>query len=117
MIRSAAISIAAARALARESPSILSSRERNAYADILDEFNIVHNNVQTRIVTEQIAPANAYEITLLDFLSADPIHVDELVRMSGLPVAIISSTLTILELKGLARAVGYMQYCLIADIH
>ena len=82
-------------------------------ADILDEFNIVHNNVQTRVVTEQIAPANVNEITILDYLSADPIHIDDLVRMSGLPVPIVSSTLTILELKGLARSVGYMQYCLI----
>jgi DNA processing protein len=84
-------------------------------ADILDEFNIVHNNVQTRVVTEQIAPANANEIQILDYLSADPIHIDDLVRMSGLPVAMVSSTLTILELKGLARSVGYMQYCLIPN--
>ena len=75
-------------------------------ADILDEFNIVHNNVQTRVVTEQIAPANANEIKLLDYLGADPIHIDDLVRMSGLPVAMVSSTLTLLELKGLARSVG-----------
>jgi DNA processing protein len=86
-------------------------------ADILDEFNIVHNNIQTRTVTEKIAPASGSEARLMEFLSADPIHVDDLVRMSGLPVATVSSTLTILELKGLARAVGYMQYCLIADIH
>ncbi len=84
-------------------------------ADILDEFNIVHNNVQVRVVTEQIAPANANELTILDYLSADPIHIDDLVRMSGLPVAMVSSTLTILELKGLARSVGYMQYCLIPN--
>jgi DNA processing protein len=84
--------------------------------DILDEFNIVHNNVETRVVTEQIAPANTNEVTILDYLSADPIHIDDLVRMSGLPVAMVSSTLTILELKGLARSVGYMQYCLIPNM-
>lgn len=82
-------------------------------ADILDELNIVHHNVQTRVVTEQIAPANENEIKVLDYLSADPLHIDDLVRMSGLSVPVVSSTLTILELKGLARAVGYMQYCLI----
>jgi DNA processing protein len=82
-------------------------------SDILDELNIMHHNVRTRIVTEQIAPANDNEIALLDYLSADPIHIDDLVRMSGLPVPLVSSTLTILELKGLARSTGYMQYCLI----
>lgn len=86
-------------------------------ADILDEFNIVHNAVQTRAATEKIAPASGNEARVMEFLSADPIHVDDLVRMTSLPVATVSSTLTILELKGLARAVGYMQYCLIADIH
>ncbi|MBI1282301.1 MAG: DNA-protecting protein DprA [Anaerolineaceae bacterium] len=85
-------------------------------ADILDEFNIVHRNVQTSVVTEQIAPANDNEIKVLDYLNADPIHIDDLVRMSGLSVAIVSSTLTILELKGLARSVGYMQYCLISKL-
>ena len=82
-------------------------------ADILDELNIVHHNVQTRVITEQIAPANENEMKVLDYLNADPIHIDDLVRMSGLSVPIVSSTLTILELKGLARSVGYMQYCLI----
>lgn len=83
--------------------------------DILDEFDIVHHTVQTRVATEQIAPANEHEIKILDYLSADPIHVDDLVRMSGLPVSVVSSTLTILELKSLIRSVGYMQYSLIAN--
>lgn len=82
--------------------------------DILSEFNIVRESVQTRTVTEQIAPSNTLEAQILQHLSADPIHIDDLVRQLGLPVATVSSTLTILELKGLARATGYMQYCLIA---
>jgi len=83
--------------------------------DILDEFNIVHQTVQTRVTAEKIAPANDNEIAILDYLSADPIYVDDLVRMSGLPVSVVSSTLTILELKSLIRSVGYMQYSLITD--
>lgn len=83
--------------------------------DILDEFNIVHQTVQTQVTTERIAPANEKEIAILDYLSADPIYIDDLVRMSGLPVSVVSSTLTILELKGLVRSVGYMQYSLIAN--
>ncbi|MEZ4667477.1 MAG: DNA-processing protein DprA [Anaerolineae bacterium] len=83
--------------------------------DILDEFNIVHNSAQTRRVAEQIAPASGNETQVMGYLNADPVHIDDLVRMSGLPVSVISSTLTILELKGLARTVGYMQYCLISN--
>ncbi len=80
--------------------------------DILDELNIAYENVRVQTTAERIAPSSSLETQVLDFLSQDPIHIDDLVRMSGLPVSILSGTLTILELKGLARAVGYMQYCL-----
>lgn len=81
--------------------------------DILEELNLAHTSVQTSVVAERIAPANETERRLLDHLGADPIHVDDLTRLCGLPVAVVSSTLTILELKGLARMVGHMQYCLV----
>jgi predicted Rossmann fold nucleotide-binding protein DprA/Smf involved in DNA uptake len=45
-------------------------------------------------------------------LGVDPIHVDEIARACGLPIAVINSALTMLELKGLAQNVGHMQYCL-----
>lgn len=80
--------------------------------DILDELNIAYSNVQTRTHTEKIAPANDIEAQILQVLTADPIHVDDLARQCGLPIATVSGTLTILELKGLARNVGPMQYCL-----
>jgi DNA processing protein len=81
-------------------------------ADILDELNLAQVNVQTRIHTERVVPANAIEAALLGQLSTDPIHIDDLVRACELPISIVSSTLTILELKGLAQMVGHMQYSL-----
>jgi DNA processing protein len=81
--------------------------------DILEELNIAHSVIQTSALAEQIAPANDLESRLLQHLGADPIHVDDLTRQIGLPVSVVSSTLTILELKGLARTVGHMQYCLV----
>ncbi|MFW5748717.1 MAG: DNA-processing protein DprA [Chloroflexota bacterium] len=78
--------------------------------DILDELDLAYEHVQTRVRTEQVAPSNDIERLLLDHLAADPIHIDELVRLSGLPVADITSALTIMELKGLAQMVGHMQY-------
>jgi len=80
--------------------------------DILDEFNLAHRAVETRATAERIAPGSENEARLLEFLSVEPIHVDDLVRLCGLNIATVSSTLTILELKGLARTVGHMQYCL-----
>jgi DNA processing protein len=84
-------------------------------SDILNELKIAHDNVQTRTMTERIVPANQQEAALLGFLTLDPIHIDDLVRLCGLSVAVVSSTLTILELKGLVRSVGYMQYCLVPN--
>lgn len=78
--------------------------------DILDELNIRHEKRQTRAHTEQVAPANDKESAVLALLGAEPIHIDEIIRMSGLSVAEVTSTLTVLELKGLAEMTGHMQY-------
>lgn len=81
--------------------------------DILEELNIAHSVIQTNTLAEQIVPSNDLESRLLQCLGADPIHVDNLTRELGLPVSVVTSTLTILELKGLARTAGHMQYCLV----
>lgn len=79
--------------------------------DILDELDITHTSAQTRIQTERIQPENETEVTILKHLGADPIHVDEIVRLTQLPTQSVTSTLAILELKGLAEVAGPMQYC------
>ncbi|GAB4324678.1 MAG: DNA-processing protein DprA [Phototrophicales bacterium] len=78
--------------------------------DILSELRIAHQIVETRISTEQISPANETEQHILNHLTVDPIHIDDLTRLCGLSIAEVTSTLTILELKGLAQMVGHMQY-------
>ena len=79
--------------------------------DILEELNIAHFNMETRIETERIQPESETESRILEELSADPIHVDALVRRTNLPTATVTSCLTLLELKGLVETAGPMQYC------
>ena len=79
--------------------------------DILDELNITYTKTQTKIQTERLQPANDTEGAILAQLSADPIHVDIIVRQTQLPTATVASALTMLELKGLAESAGPMQYC------
>jgi len=79
-------------------------------SDILDELNLAYERVETRVKTVEIIPANDLEQKLLDILGVDPIHIDELVRLSDLPIAEVSSTLTILELKGLVNSLNNMHY-------
>lgn len=76
--------------------------------DILEELHL-DQLVEQRVVRE-VVPESGEEATLLALLSAEPVHVDELCRHSDLPVAVVSSTLTMMELKGLVRHVGRMQY-------
>ncbi len=77
-------------------------------ADILEELNLtmVEQHQQVRAV----APENETETALLKHLSADPIHIDDLQRATGLSVATVSSTLALMELKGIVRQIGGMNY-------
>lgn len=79
-------------------------------ADILSELNIAHEKVETRERTQQIAPGSENERLILQHLNVQPVHVDDLARLTSLSIADVTSTLTILELKGLAQMVGPMQY-------
>ena len=83
--------------------------------DILEELDLSHIKAQTRITTERLQPANDTEDAIFEQLSADPIHVDIIVRQTNLPTATVTSTLTMLELKGLAESAGPMQYCRAPD--
>jgi DNA processing protein len=80
--------------------------------DILGMLNLAHEFVQTREAARDIGPVSGDEATVMALLTHEPLHVDDICRASGLPVHIITSTLTMLELKGLARMVGHMQYSL-----
>ncbi len=55
-------------------------------------------------------PDDPVEVQVMACLSMDPIHVDDIVRSTGLNSSLVHSTLTILELKGLAQMTGHMHY-------
>jgi DNA processing protein len=55
-------------------------------------------------------PADALEAQLLAVLGAEPVHVDEIRNQTGLPIEKVSATLTLMELKGMVRQVGGMNY-------
>lgn len=81
-----------------------------SYTDILQELNLTIVVQQAEI--EQFAPANEIESAILKQLSSEPNHIDEICRCSGLTMPEVSSTLAMLELKGVARQVGRMNYVL-----
>ncbi|MDE2951591.1 MAG: DNA-processing protein DprA [Chloroflexota bacterium] len=80
-------------------------------SDVLQELNMTHLHTQARIETERVHPENDMESLIMQQLGADPIHIDVIVRQTNLSTATVSSSLTMLELKGLAETAGPMQYC------
>lgn len=80
------------------------------YADILEELNL--NMVAHQMELKEPIVATDTEAQLLGHLSKEAIHVDELCRSSGLPAATVTGTLAMLELKGLVKPVGSMNYVL-----
>ena len=80
------------------------------YADIIEELNLTIVVQQAEI--KEFSPANEVESAILRQLSSEPNHIDEICRRSGLTMSEVSSTLAMLELKGIARQVGSMNYVL-----
>ncbi len=79
-----------------------------AIEDVLDQINLVHRQEQRQ--TRQTVPPDPGEAQLLAHLSAEPKHVDELVREVALAAAQVNSLLAMMELKGLVRQTGPMRY-------
>lgn len=78
--------------------------------DILEELNLTMIAQHTE--ARAIIPDNSTEAVLLGQLSSEPVHVDQLGEATGLPAPEIASTLTMMELKGMVRQVGGMNYIL-----
>lgn len=76
--------------------------------DVLEELNLTQATQQQAV--QLFMPESAEEALLLRLLVDEPTHVDELSRQSGLPTALVSSTLTLMELKGMVQQVGGMKY-------
>jgi DNA processing protein len=76
--------------------------------DILDGLNLTASGVQREARAE--LPTDPLEVAILDMLSYEPQHADAISRAAGLPPAQVAATLAVLELKGLARQAGPMEY-------
>jgi DNA processing protein len=80
------------------------------YTDILQELNLTMVVHQAEL--RDFSPADDIESAILMQLGPEPNHIDEICRRSGLAMPAVSSTLAMLELKGMAKQVGTMSYVL-----
>lgn len=81
--------------------------------DVLEELNLAQISQQAEV--RAVVPTTETERSVLELLSGEPTHVDALGRATDMPASTVASTLALLELKGLARQVGGMNYVLARD--
>lgn len=83
------------------------------FEDILEELHLgkVHEHQTART----LLPADVQEARFLQILADEPQHVDEICAISGLPIDQVSATLTVMELKGMVRQDGGMNYSIVRE--
>ena len=78
--------------------------------DILTSLDL--KEISTYINNKKILPESREEEALLKNLSRTPLHINDIIIKAKLPAATVSATLTMMEMKGLVRNLGSMQYVL-----
>ncbi len=78
--------------------------------DILEHLNL--QELKATAEARKIVPDDPTEAKILDALRGDAIHIDELIRATAFDAAKLSSTLTLMEMKGKVRHIGGMHYVL-----
>ncbi len=76
--------------------------------DILECLNL--KKATAYLVASAIIAESAEEEKVLNNLKLEPLHVDELTRLTALPISTLQATLTIMEMKGKVRHLGAMKY-------
>jgi DNA processing protein len=78
--------------------------------DIIETLDLAQ--ITTYIDNKKIIPETPEEKKLLNHLAKEPMHINDLIRLTKLDTNVINSTLTIMEMKGMVKNLGNMQYIL-----
>jgi DNA processing protein len=81
--------------------------------DLLDVLNLTRITEQRQV--RKVLPGDEIEQKLMSVLTHEPLHVDEIRNQTGLPIERVSATLTMMELKGLVRQVGGMNFVVVRE--
>lgn len=89
----------------------IGAKMTTAADDILEELNI--EKISQQEENKKILPSNPEEEEIIKFLSKEPAHIDKLVRQCNINASLVSSTLVIMEMKGMVRNLGSMNYVIV----
>ncbi len=81
--------------------------------DILETLKL--GNISQQKAARTALPADEIEAQLYSLLSLEPMHVDEIRAQTKIPIEKVSAALVMMELKGMVRQVGGMQYVSIRE--
>lgn len=82
----------------------------NTANDIIEALNLA--KVTTYIKNKEIIPESKEEETIVACLKNEPLHINDLIRLTKLDTNVINSTLIIMEMKGMIKNLGNMHYIL-----
>lgn len=83
-------------------------------SDIMQVLNLTR--VGQHKAARKALPADEVEAKVLATMGEEPLHVDEIRNQVGLPVEKVSAALVMMELKGMVRQVGNMQYVALREV-
>jgi DNA processing protein len=93
---------------------------RDGAQPLLEPEDILKALQLTQVVEHRTAraalPTDPVEARLLSVLGGEPVHVDEITIQTGMPVEQVTATLTMIELKGMVRQVGGMNYVALREL-
>ena len=83
-------------------------------SEILESLKL--ERIPEKQQARKLNPMNPIEQNLLQHLSSEPMHIDQICALTGLPIHDVSATLTLMELKGYLSQVGGMNYVAMREI-
>src|SRR6266498_4064527 len=83
-------------------------------SDLMQALDLTRMGEQK--AARKILPADENEARLLNVLGSEPLHVDEIRNQTELPIEKVSATLALMELKGMVRQVGGMNYVAVREV-
>jgi DNA processing protein len=82
-------------------------------SDLLDVLNLTRVTEQRQV--RKVLPTDETESKLMSVLTHEPLHMDEIRNQTGLPIERVSAALVMMELKGLVRQVGGLNYVAVRE--
>lgn len=81
--------------------------------DLMQALDLTRMGDQKAV--RKILPADETEARVMNVLGAQPLHVDEIRNQTELPIEKVSAALALMELKGMVRQVGGMNYVAVRE--